>query len=299
MTTATIRQPSVAQYGEENNALNITLAICTVLMLVTTATNLFAQHGAANASTALMIVSTLAMTGIAILSSLRHLGAKHAFIYFGVIVVIELFLEQVNIWTGGMVFGQLEYPDGFFGPKILDVPIAVPLAMCAINWPTYVLVNLVLFRKVVVTGKDMPFIMAIFHCAILATVHTAWSFCAEPMALANEILSRPTAGDNSGLTHWGVPVVEFRGWWLMTFAQFFIFNCILSRVFALPKEKAFKPLLEAAPVVMYFSVAVMLLMNPVNTDLAIGTVFTMIAYCSLAFFVLFAMASGTMKEGGR
>lgn len=108
-------------------------------MFLSTGTNLFAQNGSEHANTLLMIISTLAMTGIALLSSLRHLGVQHALLYFGIIVVIELLCEQVNIMTGGLVFGELEYPDGFFGPKIFDVPIAVPLAMCAINWPINIL----------------------------------------------------------------------------------------------------------------------------------------------------------------
>ncbi|CAA0105550.1 Uncharacterised protein [BD1-7 clade bacterium] len=291
---------TVTDYGHENVYMNRALAFATILMLVTTGYNLFASHGAENASTISMVASTLAMTGIAILSSLRHLGIKHALFYFGLIVVIELIFEQVNIWTGGQVFGALEYPDQYFGPKIGDVPIAVPLAMCAINWPTYVVVNLILFRKVLVTGKDMAWPMALLHCGILATMHTAWSFCAEPMALANDILERPTwdailAANNvsDGSTHWGVPWVEFRGWWLMTFLQFFIFNCVLIRFFDMPKPKAFKPLLESAPVVMYFSVALMLVINPINSDMAIGTLFTMITYSALAFFVLFQVAAGS------
>ena len=40
---------------------------------------------------------------------------------------------------------------------------------------------------------------------------------------------------------------------------------------------------------MYFGTAVMLVVNPVNTDLAIGTVFTMIAYSALAFFTIWHM----------
>lgn len=269
---------------------NLALAVSTALMLLTSAYNIFAPHGS-DQSTMVMVLSTLSLVGIAVLHSLRHLGVKHALLYFGIIVVIELIFEQVNIWSGGKVFGELVYPDGYFGPKILDVPIAVPLAMCAINWPTYVLVNIILFRRVVVTSKDMGVWGAIFHCAILATMHTAWSYCAEPMALANGILHRPTIGDNSGLTHWGVPLVEFRGWWLMTFLQFSVFSFILARVFKLPQEKPFSPILESAPLVMYGGIAVMLLINPVNQALAIGTLFTMITYVSLAFFRTFRSAT--------
>jgi uncharacterized membrane protein len=271
--------------------MDIALMACTVLMLFTSAANLLASHGAGDASTLMMVLSTVAMSGIALLHSLRHLGVKHALLYFGVIVLIELILEQVNIWTNGGVFGYLTYPDHYFGPKIGDVPIAVPLAMCAINWPTYVLVNLILFKRVVVTSKQMGFIAALAHCAILATMHTAWSYCAEPMALANEILIRPTIGDNSGVTHWGVPLVEFRGWWLMTFVQFAVFSFILARLFEMPEEKPVNKWLESAPLVLYGGTAVLLLSNPVNNDLAIGTVFTMITYVTLAFFVLFAMRS--------
>lgn len=262
---------------------NIALAICTLFMLIAAAGTLFPSHGN-NQSTALMILSTLSMVGIAALHSLRHLGLKIALLYFGIIVVIELIFEQTNIWTAGQVFGSLTYPDTYFGPKILDIPIAVPLAMCAINWPTYVLVNIILFRRVVATSKDMNIPMAVLHCAILATLHTAWSYCAEPMALANGILHRPTIGDNSGLTHWGVPLVEFRGWWLMTFLQFLLFSFVLARVFKLPAEKPFSPILESAPLVMYGGIALLLLANPVNQALAIGTFFTMIAYVSLGFF---------------
>lgn|GEM_PF-1889122 len=262
---------------------NIALAACTLLMLLTSASTLFASHGN-NQSTALMVLSTLSLVGIAVLHSVRHLGVRYALMYFAIIVVIELIFEQVNIWSAGKVFGELSYPDNYFGPKILDIPIAVPLAMCAINWPTYVLVNIILFRRVVVTSKNMGVIAAVFHCAILATLHTAWSYCAEPMALANGILHRPTIGDNSGLTHWGVPWVEFRGWWLMTFLQFMVFSFVLARVFKLPAEKPFSPVLESAPLVMYGGIALLLLINPVNQDLAIGTVFTMLAYVSLGFF---------------
>lgn len=275
--------------NERWTPLNMALALCTLLMLLTSAVVLFAPHGNGQ-STVILVASTLSLVGIAVLHSLRHLGVKHALFYFAIIVVIELIFEQVNIWSGGKVFGELTYPDHYFGPKILDVPIAVPLAMCAINWPTYVLVNLILFRRVVVTSRDMGVFAAVMHCAILATLHTAWSYCAEPMALANGILHRPTMGDNSSLTHWGVPLVEFRGWWLMTFLQFVVFNFILARVFTFPAAKPFSPILESAPLVMYGGIAVMLLINPVNQDLAIGTVFTMLAYVSLAFFRLFFSA---------
>ncbi|HNL92720.1 MAG TPA: hypothetical protein PKH01_07455 [Pseudomonadales bacterium] len=176
---------------------NMALAACTLLMLLTSASTLITSHGD-NQSTALMIFSTLSMVGIAVLHSVRHLGIKSALMYFGIIVVIELIFEQVNIWSAGKVFGELTYPDNYFGPKILDIPIAVPLAMCAINWPTYV----------------------------------------------------------------------------------------LARVFKLPAEKPFSPILESAPLVMYGGIALLLLMNPVNQALAIGTIFTMLAYVSLGFFRL-------------
>jgi len=286
MTTQTVTEMNdPVQYSK----MDIALIVCTVLMLFTSAANILASHGTEEASTVMMVLSTLAMSGIALLHSLRHLGVKHALLYFGIIVVIELILEQVNIWTNGGVFGQLTYPDQYFGPKIGDVPIAVPLAMCAINWPTYVMVNLILFKRVMVTSKNLSVIAALVHCAILATMHTAWSFCAEPMALANEILHRPTTGDNSGVTHWGVPMVEFRGWWLMTFLQFAIFSFILARVLELPKEKPVNKWLESAPLVLYGGTAVLLISNPVNNDLAIGTVFTMLTYVALAFFALFTL----------
>lgn len=287
MTTQTTHGDTPVRYSK----LDIALIACTILMLFTSGANLLAGHGAESASTVMMVLSTVAMAGIALLHSLRHLGIKHALLYFGIIVMIELILEQVNIWTHGGVFGQLSYPDGYFGPKIGDVPIAVPLAMCAINWPTYVMVNLILFKRVVVTSKNLGGLAALAHCAILATMHTAWSFCAEPMALANEILLRPTVGDHSGLTHWGVPIVEFRGWWLMAFIQFAVFSFILARLFTLPEEKPVNKWLDSAPLILYGGTAVLLLSNPVNNALAIGTVFTMITYVSLAFFVLFTMKS--------
>ena len=265
--------------------LDIALGVSIILMMLGSAYTLLAEHGG-NASTAMMVISTLGMTGVAVLHSIRHLGAKTALIYFGIIVLIELFLEQVNIRTGGLVFGELTYPDKYFGPKIFDVPIAVPLAMCAINWPTYVLVNLILFRKIVVTSLDLTIPRAVMHCVILAVVHTAWSYCAEPMALSNEILFRPTSGDLSGVTHLGVPPVEFRGWGLMTFLQFFLFSFIIARFVSFPKSQPFNTLLDSAPLLMYGGTALMLLANPINNDMAIGIVFTMLTYVVLALFCM-------------
>lgn len=287
MTISTVRENRSTRY----TTLEIAIMVCTVLMLATSAFNLLAGHGTAAASTVMMVMATLSMAGIAVLHSLRHLGVKHALLYFGVIVLVELTLEQVNIWTHGGVFGELKYPDQYFGPKIGDVPVAVPLAMCAINWPTYVIVNLILFRRVVMSSRQLGVVAALAHCAILATMHTAWSFCAEPMALANGILYRPTVGDHSGVTHWGVPVVEFCGWWLMAFVQFAIFSFIVARVAGLPAEKPVHRWVDSAPLVLYGGTALLLLANPINNDLAIGTVFTMVTYVSLACFALFASST--------
>lgn len=264
--------------------VDIALAIATVAMVITTAINLLAPQGDGALSTALMIISTASLALVALLHSVRHLAVRNAAIYFAVIVVIELLLQQVNIWTGGQVFGNLIYPEGYFGLKFLDVPIAVPLAMCALNWPTFVMVNLTLFRRPVITVDDLGVWRSLLHCAVLATPHTAWSFSAEPMALANGILWRPPV--EPGVGHWGVPMVEFREWWLMTFAQFAIFTIAMGRFVRKRPQPVFHRFLDVSPLLMYGGMALLLMLNPLNNDLGVGVLFSMGASTLIAMLAM-------------
>jgi hypothetical protein len=90
---------------------------------------------------------------------------------------IEWAFEQINISYGGFIWGDLRYgQSAVLGPHLGSVPIAVPLLMAAILWPTYAMVNLALDGRVVVDPRSLTWWQTVWRYTLYGVVHSWYMF---------------------------------------------------------------------------------------------------------------------------
>jgi hypothetical protein len=103
----------------------------------------------------------------------KHLGVRLMLAFFVTSAVLEWAFEQSNISFGGFIWGDIRYGDmGIFSVHLGDVPIAVPVMMAAILWPTYAMVNLALDGRVVIEPRSITWWQGIWRCVLYGMVHS-------------------------------------------------------------------------------------------------------------------------------
>jgi uncharacterized membrane protein len=240
-----------------------------------------------------------AMVFMAGFHCVHHLGAKQAVAFFLVIVLIEGISEQINIAFGGIFFGDLIYHDTLAGPKIGDVPIIVPFAVAALMWPPFVMVNIMLHeRAVVIAEKGEGILRFIWRCAILAFVHTAWAFGIEPVTIKMGVYQYVGLDASSPGTFYGVPMSEFRGWWVMAFVMFFVYSKFVAPRIEMPKERPVNIWIDATPYVLYGGFALFLILDPMNPAIGVVTLWTMGLYIAMSAYKLSAAARSSSARLG-
>lgn len=234
------------------------------------------------------VMHVAAMIFMAGYHSVRHIGAKAAALFFGMMVVLEWMAEQINISGSGWVFGHVIYDDHLVGPKLGDVPVIVPVAFAALVWPTFVMVNLLLEERVVVLRQREGLVPLAWRCALYALVHTAWSFAIEPTCLATG-LYRYTAlhGAEPG-TFFGVPMSELRGWSILAFIQFFTYSRFVAPRLTLPPPRPIDLRVDLTPFLLYGGFALFLVLKPVTPAVGAVTLWTMGFYMIASSYKLAA-----------
>ncbi len=223
---------------------------------------------------AFAVLHVAAMIFMAGFHSVHHIGAKPAATFFGMMVVLEWLAEQVNISGSGWVFGHVTYDDHLVGPKLGDVPIIVPIAFAALVWPTFVMVNLLLERQVVVLRKREGLLPLVWRCALYALVHTAWSFAIEPTCMATGLYGYDRLAPGTP-TFYGVPMSELRGWAVLAFIQFFAYSRFIAPRLTIPEPRAIDLRVDATPFVLYGGFGLFLVLKPVAPAIGAVTLWTM------------------------
>jgi putative membrane protein len=165
------------------------------------------------------IISILVPTTFALIHGQRRLGARTMLVFFVITFAISWTMESSSIATG-FPFGHYHYTDNL-GPKLGTVPLLIMPAyfsMCYLSW------NLahVLLDKF---NQDADRLQILAVPVLAAFIMVMWDLCMDP--------SRATVKQawiwHDGGSYFGVPFVNFMGWYLTVYLIFQIFALVQSK----------------------------------------------------------------------
>jgi putative membrane protein len=172
-------------------------------------------HFLVTGSEAFWPVVTLAMTGFCLTSSTHLMGWRNALTFLIIGVAVGQFFEALSVHTG-FPFGPYFYTR-VFGPGLLGIPFIIPFAWYVIVYLSYVLANLTIERRPVVSGGAAQ---AIWLSIIGAAVVTAYDLSLDPFMVTR---IKAWVMVNPG-NYFGEQFRGFAGWMLTSFLISVVFR---------------------------------------------------------------------------
>lgn len=160
-------------------------------------------------------IGTLLGLVFAFLHASHRRGWKDALLLAGLVFVISLTFESMGVATG-WPYGPYHYTN-MLGPKFLGlVPFLIPIAWFMTMYPSLVIAD----RLFPEPGwKNMLLVSATG-----GVIMTAWDVVMDPMMVAGG----HWVWENQG-AFFGIPLLNFFGWWLTTFLAFLLYLALRSR----------------------------------------------------------------------
>ncbi|MGB8405438.1 MAG: hypothetical protein WCE30_15355 [Mycobacterium sp.] len=252
-----------------SNPVDVALGIaCVTWVVMTTWSGI--QTGGAGLPIVPQTITSLALVVAVFGHMLKHLGVKLASAYFVMATMVEWAFEQANISFGGFIWGDLRYGHlSMLGPHIGSVPLLVPVAMTALLWPVYVIVNVVLDGKIVVNPRTLRPWQVVWHCVLYGMLHAWIAFLANGFCTKFGVYE--WVGKSKALSpqdsFFGDPALPL-GWTVWGFVVTLVISFVLIPMLGEDALawSATRPLswVDAAPIVVIGSYAFALFLNPVN-----------------------------------
>ena len=193
------------------------------------------------------------LTLFLMLSSFFHawytLGWRHTLILFVLSAAISWGYEQVGVGTG-LIYGSYYYTDRL-GPKLGHVPLLIPLAWFMMNYPSYIMANLIADgRPLSDQGHARGGVGRIIWLSFLgAMIMTAWDLVVDPMFSGPQINAWVW---KLGGPYFGIPAQNYAGWLLTTFTVFLLYRLIEHKLPERPTSPV-TTLVAALPLMIYGS----------------------------------------------
>ena len=174
-----------------------------------------------NAPRFAFLLVALLLGGFSLTHAIYMLGLRHALIFLGLAALISLAFEAVGVATGA-VYGPYHYAD-LSGPRLFDVPLAVPVAWFMVVYPSYALANTLADGRVV--SKPNPGLGRLLGLtALSALVMTAWDLVLDPqMVEAGQWVWHVDGA------FFGIPVQNFVGWLATTLTVYVAYRALEAR----------------------------------------------------------------------
>lgn len=171
------------------------------------------------------------------------LGWQRAVTLFLMATVISFCFEYVGESTG-LIFGPYEYTH-VLGWKLFErIPFLIPLAWYMMFYPSYLIANLLAEGGPI--SHRTKLVPIIWLSILSAMVMTAWDLTMDPVMSYNPCdtgkidclpsdLDQHEVGHPAWIwgvdgTHFGVPLVNFRGWLITAFTVFFLYRLIETKL---------------------------------------------------------------------
>lgn len=165
------------------------------------------------------LTSTTILFFIAFAHGVLRYGWLKMFIFFGITFIISWSYESLSILTS-FPFGWYHYTD-WWSPMLGLVPIMIMPAYFGMGYFAWIIAHILLDKKNnLMNGSEIVLI------PVLASfVMVMWDICMDPF---NSTIQNYWIWHNGG-AYFGVPFVNFLGWFLCVFTFFFIFSLILRK----------------------------------------------------------------------
>jgi uncharacterized membrane protein len=157
-----------------------------------------------------LVLACVGLFAASLWSARALIGWTAACGFAALAVPIGRFAEQMGA-SRGWFFGSYHYTD-VLGPKIGDVPVAIPLMWFALTWLAWVMANLILWREPVVHGASWP--RRILTAWLAAMIVTAFDLGADPyfvFVLHAWVMTKTDGG------WFGETLQGFVGWMVVSF----------------------------------------------------------------------------------
>lgn len=214
-----------------------------------------------------IMVPSLALFCLA--HSIVMLGWERAVALFLLCVTISFGFEYVGEATGA-IFGAYHYTD-VLGFKLFGrVPVLIPLAWYMMFYPSYVVTNILAEGNPISVQNNIVWIA--WMSVLSALVMTAWDLTMDPImsfhpcqtgsadclpvTLDENVVGHPAWIWGVDGEHFGVPLLNYRGWLLNTFIVFFIFRWVEPRLPHRPWRGSQSRLMAWFPVGVYGGMSV-------------------------------------------
>jgi len=176
----------------------------------------------------------------------RFLGKRNIVLFFVVIFVVTYVSEYLGVHTG-KVFGEYYYNTMNNGPLLYGVPPLLMLTYFSMAYSTYMVVRTLLNKFEVIKGW-----MIVAISVLGGLLMTLADLASDPV---NSTINRVYIWVDGGV-FFGVPYMNFTGWFIETFIFFIAISLIFAyltkspKLSKLPSKKfTFEPIvLFAAPV---------------------------------------------------
>lgn len=200
--------------------------------------------------------------------SLVMLGWPRAIALLALCLTIAFAAEYVGQSTGA-IFGPYCYTE-LLGPKLLDrIPVIIPFAWYMMFYPSYVVTNILAESSPV--SVDRGVVRIIWMSALGSVVMTAWDLTMDPIMSFHGVdtldqgcrprpLEQHDVGDPAWVwaqpgPHFGVPLLNYRGWLLTSFVVFLAFRLLERRLPLRPLPGAKARTMAFLPIAAYGSMA--------------------------------------------
>jgi uncharacterized membrane protein len=184
----------------------------------------------------------LLLGGFSLSHAIYTLGLRHALIFLALTALISMAFEAAGVATGA-VYGPYHYTDRL-GPKLFDVPLAVPMSWFMVIYPSYALAN-TLVDGHVVSKPHAGLGRMIGLAALSALAMTAWDLALDPqMVIAGHWVWHVEGA------YFGIPVQNFAGWLATTLTVYLAYRALEARWPPRPRGTA-SPAFERLPLVVY------------------------------------------------
>jgi len=194
------------------------------------------------APSAVMMLVPVLMGGFSLTHAVYTLGIWHAAGFFALSIAVSFTFEAIGVATGS-VFGPYHYSDTL-GPKLLDVPLLIPLAWFMVIYPSYALANYITTGRAVSRPRTkLPRLVGVV--LLSAVLMTAWDLLLDPQATQEGYWVWDTQG-----AYFGIPVQNFVGWLITTSTVYLAYRLAEARWPPKPCGPA-PPLFEALPLFLY------------------------------------------------
>jgi len=192
-------------------------------------------------SMASLIAGQLLVALAMLCHAMRMLGRKRALTFFALTVGISFVMEALSIATA---LATPYHYTAILGPRMLGVPVVVPLGWFGMMYPSYVVVNLMLRGKPTSTRGRGVFI--IFLSLLTALTMTSWDLTMDPYMVYKVkawVWEQP-----SGFL--GIPFANYVSWFELSFIINLTYRVVERDMTPLPEPEV-GPWMAAIPVLVF------------------------------------------------